>query len=148
MPQLSELADVPPPVADVPAPRIVADEHSVTLSYVAGAEGNSVLPPARVSIHLSGVHSCVFGAPNDEALAGHPLYPAGLRPYSVFEAHESDWLRRVERENRVHPQHDPELYRGYRYLIWTFHDSTFECLARHLQYSLGDDVSETHGAIR
>jgi hypothetical protein len=26
-----------------------------------------------------------FGYPNDEALAGHPLYASGLRAYGIFE---------------------------------------------------------------
>ncbi len=71
-----------------------------------------------------------FGPPNDEALAGHPLYSRGLECYGAFEIHGSSWIRELERINRVHPQHSPGLFAELRHFAITFHDGLFECVAR------------------
>lgn len=69
--------------------------------------------PDQQSIVLvwRGVEFAAFGAPNDEAISGHPLWPPGLA--------EVRWLGLVERsarvralaaQNSVHPSHDPRRY--------------------------------------
>lgn len=71
----------------------------------------------------------VFGPPNDEAFSGHPLAQRGLTPYAVFEVSESSWIRTLERMNSVHPSHNSaQFFTGKRHLVFTFHDSTFECV--------------------
>src|SRR5205807_389197 len=71
----------------------------------------------------------VFGAPNDEALGGHPLYKCGLRHYSVHEILGSSLVRELERRNSVHPRHDPESYlHGKKHYVLTFQDCTLECV--------------------
>src|SRR5262249_17748356 len=70
-----------------------------------------------------------FGPPNDEALSGHPLYRKGLRHYGVCEVKNSSWVRALERMNRVHPSHHPRMFSRYRHFVFTFHDTTFECIA-------------------
>jgi hypothetical protein len=125
-PVVREIASVPFPDAGAPSPIVWADEHTVRLSY--SAAGGSEDRPTIVE--FAGVYCFTFGSPNDESLAGHPLYPAGLRPYGVFEIEHSAWWRRAERINSVHPRHDVARFGEYRHLVWTFHDSTFECLAR------------------
>lgn len=140
-----ELEHIPHPVAGAPAPRVVAGEQSVTLSYT-GVGSGAAAPICRVEVRLSGVHSFVFGMPNDEALPGHALYARGLRSYMVVEVQHSEWLERVERANRVHPRHDPVLYAGYHHFAWTFQDSTFECIARSVAVvpEAADLVSEPY----
>jgi hypothetical protein len=71
----------------------------------------------------------MFGPPNDEAFAGHPLSVRGLTPYGVFEVKNSSWVRRLERMNSVHPRHKPERFARLKHFIFTFHDTTFECIA-------------------
>jgi hypothetical protein len=70
----------------------------------------------------------MFGMPNDEALEGHPLYKRGLGPYDAFRVENSSWIRKLERMNSVHRRHRPEAYSRYQHLIFTFHDSMFECV--------------------
>jgi len=65
-----------------------------------------------------------FGYPNDEALAGHPLYGRGLSAYGVFEVHNSHWGRRMADQNRVSFPNTKDF--DSRHLVFTFHDSTFE----------------------
>ena len=40
--------------------------------------------------------------------------------------------------NAVHPYHSPELFSSYRHFVLSFHDTTFECVAK--DYSV--DVSK------
>jgi hypothetical protein len=71
-----------------------------------------------------------LGAPNDEALAGHPLYGRGLVAYRAHTVERSGWIREHERINSVHPRHEPG-WEGYlRHYVLAFHDETFECIAR------------------
>jgi len=70
-----------------------------------------------------------FGAPNDEALGGYPLYARGLRHYSVHEVLDSSLIRDLERRNSVHPRHDPESFiERMKHYIFTFQDTTLECV--------------------
>jgi hypothetical protein len=75
-----------------------------------------------------------FGHPNDEALAGHPLYSKGLNTYGVYEVRNSLWSRQTVEMNRVSFPNTPDSTQ--KHFIFTFHDSTFECLARGLRASL------------
>lgn len=75
-----------------------------------------------------------FGLPNDEARAGHPLYDRGLRGYGVFEVHNSSWIELETQQNRVAFPNTPESTQ--RHFIFTFHDSTFECIVRGLRATL------------
>jgi hypothetical protein len=36
--------------------------------------------------------------------------------------------RELERRNSVHPRHDPTSYRRRRHFVFTFQDSTLECV--------------------
>jgi hypothetical protein len=74
----------------------------------------------------------VLGGPNDEAYNGHRLWRQGLSEIGAYRAAEvmnSTWIAGLEKANRVHPQHRPEVYASYRHFILGFHDSTFECVA-------------------
>lgn len=126
-----------------PCPAIVATEHSLAvLFYVEEPDPNwdgtyvrmlgvesSGEPSAVVTFERPSIHT--FGPPNDEAFAGHRLASKGLRPYGAFEILNSQWIRQLEKMNSVHPRHDPKMYmEGKRHFILTFHDTTFECVAR------------------
>ena len=39
----------------------------------------------------------------------------------------------MEKRNRVHYRHDPSRYAKLSHFIFTFHDSTFECVAESLK---------------
>lgn len=75
-----------------------------------------------------------FGYPNDEALAGHPLYEKGLNGYGVYEVFNSSWIKLSTEQNRVAFPQTPDS--TDRHFIFTFHDSTLECIARELRASL------------
>jgi hypothetical protein len=81
-----------------------------------------------------------FGYPNDEALGGHPLYTRGLKAYGVFEVLRSSWIQQMTEQNRVSFPHTSDSTQ--RHFIFTFHDSTFECVADSLRATLSTEPYE------
>jgi hypothetical protein len=79
-----------------------------------------------------------FGYPNDEALPGHPLYAFGLKDYGygIFEVLNSSWRKRIDDQNRISFPRLESYTKRSRHFIITFHDSTFECLARDIQLEI------------
>jgi hypothetical protein len=118
--RVKELVGVPQSSIGAPLPLVIAGEHTVLLVYyLDGVEANwngetvRVLRPidegellAIVSFRTCYAH--MFGPPNDEAFEGHPLASRGLRPYGAYEVEDSSWIRRLERMNSTHRNHDPE----------------------------------------
>ena len=86
-----------------PLPHLVSDGTRAVVVFHAGLapdpkwDGFTVTvvdPGADVDRNLGwvifeGVYSVSLGPPNDEALAGHPLYGAGLEYYSAHEVRDS-----------------------------------------------------------
>ena len=147
------LADAPQSSIGAPCPMVVAGEHSLHLAYYLETrqddwDGRSVRvvsdddadePCALIGFH--GAYAHMFGPPNDEAISGHPLANRGLQPYGAYEVQSSSWLHQLELMNSVHPQHQPRHFSQYRHFIFTFHDSTFECIAK------GFAVSTARGTV-
>jgi hypothetical protein len=151
--RVRELADVPQSSVGAPNPFILGDERRVVLAYYlqetpSGWDGSTVRivspdygdePIAIVRFALC--HAHMFGPPDDEAFTGHPLASRGLSPYGAFEVEHSSWIRRLERMNSVHPAHRAERFWKMRHLIFTFHDSTFECVCDAF------DITRARGSI-
>jgi hypothetical protein len=137
--QVVQLVDVPQSDSGAPMPLVFSDEGRVVLAYY-GMEGSPKWNDfPRILGHVGGndpvallrfigCSSYMFGEPNDEALTGHPLASRGLKPYGVFRIKDSSWIRSLERSNSVSPLHEQESYQDLQHLIFTFHDTTFECL--------------------
>jgi hypothetical protein len=147
-----ELKDVPQSSVGAPIPCVLADEHHVVVAFYAEQREFWQAPP----LHRTGQHppgelvvlvrfnrcmAHLFGPPNDEAFAGHPLASRGLRPYGAYRIEESSWIRKLERMNSVHRSHRPERFWKKQHLVFAFHDSTFECVCD------GFDVTQTRGSI-
>jgi hypothetical protein len=121
------------PDASVSAPMILQNDSSafLTFSAVKDADGSRSTGTAVIEFDL-----CLwtmFGYPNDEALAGHPLYGRGLSAYRIFEVRNSHWVRRKTEQNRVSFPNTKDS--DSRHLIFSFHDSTFECICRGIKSS-------------
>ncbi|HCE66046.1 MAG TPA: hypothetical protein DER40_00570 [Geobacter sp.] len=83
------------------------------------------------------VYIFTFGSPGDESLNGHPLYKHGLEFYRVHEIEDSSWITELEKQNSVHPRHDRAWFlKDKRHYVFTFHDSTLECVAIEKDNSL------------
>jgi len=151
--QVIELRGLPHSSVGAPLPCVLADEHKVVLVYYLEErdpnwDGSTIRivdaatsdePIAIVRFNRCAVHT--LGPPNDEAFSGHPLAKRGLRPYGVFRIDRSSWIRKLERMNAVHSQHLAERFGYLQHLIFTFHDSTFECVCKDFE------VTTTRGSI-
>jgi hypothetical protein len=109
-----------PQPAVVAEPRLIADDHEFSLIY--RSTGDDIAVVCSRYRYLS------VGAPNDEALGGHPLAKSGLRHYSVHEVYQSQLIQELERRNSIHPRHSPSLFRDLKHLVFTFQDNTLECV--------------------
>jgi len=84
-------------------------------------------------LRFDGVTDYHFGAPNDERLHAHPLYPVGLSFYGFYEAHGTSRL--AERKGKKH-------------WIITFHDETLEVVADSAHVvSSRIEGEDTHAAL-
>jgi hypothetical protein len=143
-----ELRDLPQSCIGAPLPVLLMDEYTLVLASCLELEG----PPgwdgetARVVspltddmqvalLRFSPYGPFMFGPPNDENIEDHPLGSRGLKAYGAYRVESSSWIRTLERMNSVHPEHNPRAYDDLIHYIFTFHDSTFECVARALELS-------------
>ncbi|HEY1174238.1 MAG TPA: hypothetical protein VGH19_22925 [Verrucomicrobiae bacterium] len=124
------------PEAAVPDPIIFQSEDAIMLAFCAVKEmPDGMRADAGFGIiDFKGCMATKFGYPNDEALPGHPLYEWGLSAYDVFEVINSKWVKEMAEQNKVvFPEHTMS---PRRHFIFTFHDTTFECVTRELHASL------------
>jgi hypothetical protein len=122
------LSDWPQPDGGAPMPVTVADESSLFVRYY-------TMTRKVVVVHFPLCSVFTFGSPNDEVLAGHPLYGRGLKFYSVHQVENSSWIASLEQRNRVHPRHDRKRFlEDMKHYVFTFHDSTLECVVTEGKY--------------
>ncbi len=145
-----EISTLPQSSVGAPCPMLIAGEHTLLLGYYLekgrlGSQWSEA--PVRPQtpndsddlcavLKFSQTYAHMFGPPNDEAFAGHPLAARGLSPYAVFEVENSSWLSSLVRMNSVHPYHRPEQFVSFKHFIFAFHDTTFECIAQSYNVSL------------
>src|SRR5262245_58849967 len=127
--EIVELTQFPDMETGAPEPLILANEHRCALVYYLNAHpsrdcGYEIVrarsdaemgPVVFVKMEVWLMH---FGYPNGEALGGHPLFKRGLRAFSVQEVIDSTWPSELERANRVHPNHFPEMFDRLRHIIF------------------------------
>jgi len=124
------------PETGVSGPFLLQTDTVTVLTFIAvklAADGSrSAAGTAIIEFDLA--HWTTFGYPNDEALSGHPLYGRGLAAYGIYEVHNSHWVRRMFEQNKVaFPNTKPSVA---RHLLFSFHDSTFECICRGVKSAL------------
>lgn len=149
-----ELLNVPRPEPGAPCPVVFAEENRLVLSYRVVEDPNylpSTAPFGIVQFDRPYMH--LFGPPNEEAIGGHPLSGRGLYPCGAFRVDNSSLVRRLERMNSVHRYHDPKRFESLIHYIFTFHDSTFECVAEAIgstieQVDLDEEYSQTLRVFR
>jgi hypothetical protein len=142
------LTGVPQSSPGVPLPLLLCDDFTCLLAYLVsktdlkrdGTYPRVVDPESSEDpvalVQFDRAIASYLGAPNDEALGGHPLAQRGLRHYGAFEVTSSSWVRSLERMNSVHPQHKPSHFASYRHFVFAFHDTTFECVAQGFEVTL------------
>lgn len=145
--QVVERTDIPHPEAGAPIPTLVNNEQRLFVAYYISAherENWSGQIQSRIRlgdqpefsdsviaiIEFDEFESMMFGWPNDEVMYAHPLKDRGLQWYSVQEVRHSSWLRRLEELNSCHVGHNPARFMEQRHILFAFHDSTLEVIAR------------------
>lgn len=139
-PKAVEIRTIPQMDTGAPTPLVLADDSRVLLSYLnvhPDTDGKSTF----VSFEHKAAHS--LGSPGDETLHGHPLYASGLKHYAALEVTNSPWIESLERTNSVHAHHSAQRFQRLRHFVFTFHDSTFECVAESLTWKPLDLESES-----
>jgi hypothetical protein len=139
-----ELSDFPAMETGDPSPLVFSAEGKCILAYRmrhnvdwANTKVEDIEPERVALIDFQHCLSRMFGHPNEDVIRGHPLYDRGLSWYGFFEVENSSWLRKLEQINSVHEQHDRERFlNGFHHFIFTFHDSTFECIAKKFEVSI------------
>jgi hypothetical protein len=143
--EVVRLDDVPAPSAGASEAHVLCNDHHLFVAYRTA----EIWEEIAVVEFQPFYYALSFGPPNDEAFDGHPLATRGLERYGVFEVRFSSWIRDLERMNRVHPSHDPQFFSVFRHFIFTFHDSTLECVAQRLDSSIGyDGMVDAIGSMR
>ena len=129
------------PEAAVSGPVLLHTDTSAFLTFNAVRMKEEKRETAGIGvIEILGCSVTKFGYPNDEALRGHPLWKRGLRHYGVFEVLSSSWVREKTEQNRVSFPKTPDSKQ--RHFIFTFHDSTFECIADDIHPLLSTEPYE------
>jgi hypothetical protein len=125
--QVHVLDDWPQPSGAAPDPKIYAEDGHFVLLYHTQDETYAVIEFPLCS-------QFIFGHPNDEVIYSHPLFKKGLQLSTVHRIENSSWLLALEKSNSVHPRHHAESFlKNKRPYIFTFHDSTLECLVSEYQ---------------
>jgi hypothetical protein len=139
------LESAPRPDIGAPLPVVLANDWDLILLYVISERDPNwdgtyvnVVSSRTENLKIARVkflspHAHMFGPPNDEAFSGHPLAERGLEPYSVSEVFGSSWIRKLDRMNSVHPEHNPANFEKLRHFVFAFHDTTFECVAKSFE---------------
>ncbi|QCP52471.1 hypothetical protein FAZ95_25210 [Trinickia violacea] len=121
------LDSVPVPSPGSTEPFVIANERQVAIVYrIAeidferyGPFSDEDEPFCLVQFPWAAFHR--LGPPNDEGLGSHPLAAVGLKWYQAHEVLKSSFV--ASSWKRVSPHHPR------RHFVFTFQDSTFECVA-------------------
>jgi hypothetical protein len=145
---LEEISDLPQSSIGAPIPVVLSDEHGLFLCYYIEntAEDWDGSTTKVVSADTADETVAVIrfdryaayksGPPNEETVAGHPLYKKGLRPHSIYRVNNSSWIEELEKMNSVHRHHDKKRFASLKHFIFVFHDSTFECVAEAVTFEI------------
>jgi hypothetical protein len=83
-----------------------------------------------VVIVWTGTRSARLSAPNDEAISGHRLWRKGLEgTLWAGQVSHSHAIRDLERQNRVHPRHDPSRYQNLAHHVLLLKERVAEIVA-------------------
>ena len=83
-----------------------------------------------VVVRWGGSQLSLSSPPNDEAIRGHRLYSAGLNSVTwAGDVVNSELIRAMEKQNRVHSHHDPARFEKLRHHVVLTKERVFEVVA-------------------
>jgi len=114
------------------------DLHPLVLEQDPNWDGTYITPKDPASDETEGESVAIiefgrcrafaFGPPNDEALRCHRPCGKGLDSYTAHVVVNSRWIAGLPSSATAH--HSKEQFIGLTHHTFTFHDETFECIAR------------------
>jgi hypothetical protein len=137
--EVHKLDGLPKSSPGAPMPVVLSDEHRTYVAYMIHTEfqwdGETCQKGELFAIvQFLQCEALMFGPPSDEIFHSHPLESRGLEPYRNYQILHSSWIRALERMNSVHPLHRTKSFKELRHFVLSFHDSTFECVAKSVEF--------------
>lgn len=132
------LENAPQPSMTMPSQEIYATGDRLLLAYhvqdaggdyaeaVAHDLGTRMIGFPVAVITFLDPYAHTFCPPGAEMLSRHPLAERGLEPFSVYEVHDSSWIRHLA---ALSPAHRVDRIASARHYVFTFYDHVFECVA-------------------
>jgi hypothetical protein len=114
--------------AGAPMPVLLQCEWHTFLAFYTGARDDEI---GVVEFYRCVV--AILSEPNDESLKAHRLWGKGLDFYAAHVVHNSKWFQAWRVLNGMLWEHDPDAWAGYKHYVFTFHDSTFQCIAKSFE---------------
>ena len=108
-----------------PQPVLLSSEHKTFLIFHMEGGDDCV---GRVEFH--DVWSAKLGEPDENGILGHPLVGSGLEFDCPCEISSSQWIAEIADTFSFSHSNVEPMEHEMRHLIFPFHDSTFECVAR------------------
>lgn len=151
--QVVKLQGVPRASVGAPLPFVVSGEHTTILTYYIentpeNLEGMAVrMRDTEIEgelvavVQFSHCFSHLLGLPDEITLHTHPLTQYGLTSHGAYVIENSSWVNQFKQMSTTHPYFS-SVFLDLKHFIFTFHDSTFECIAENL------DVWLHQGPIR
>lgn len=144
---IEKLTDVPIMDVGAPLPIMMRNDSDLVLGYIVsssspkpyekhvevikGETGYGRFALIRFWRSIAGV-SCL---PPEDDIDKHPLSARGLRPYMAVKVNNSSWLHLTK---EIYKIEDEKM----NHFIFTFHDSSFECLARSYWVTVFEGCTE------
>ena len=117
-----------------PMPGIALKGDRLFVAYIVARDENTADAGEFAVVRFDGVLQHTFGYPNDEALGGHPLHPAGLQSYAFNEIADSPYLRELGARNTRAFIGGETLFSSLEHWIVTFHDETLEVVGNSVRF--------------
>ncbi len=109
-----------------PNPMIFSDESDLLVLFYVSGQKDTEMTLALFRNYAS----YKFGLPREDCIPNHPLYKYGLERFGFFEAGDSSWIKEIKKINKEDHAFSKEYFDNLKHYIFTFHDSTFECVSK------------------
>jgi hypothetical protein len=131
-----------------PAPILICNDYDALLAFNEPGDNTDLDHPINpvAVVYFSRCLNAMLGSPDENTLPGHRLWGHGLGYYGAFVVHNSSWIAELKRVNNI--DSDSAAWDDYVHYIFTFHDSTFECIAESFSVKSYVDSDELPAILR